>query len=134
MIRVTIPLEPVGQMRARHGRWGTHKAAKQRTREEQLIAYLVQNRPDKPLTGPLRLFVGAYMPIPKSYSKSKREQALRGELRPAKKPDLDNIIKHVKDCANGILWADDKQIVEYLPGTGKFYSDDPRWVIAVEEV
>lgn len=32
-------------------------------------------------------------------------------LHPAKKPDIDNLLKTVSDAANGVLWWDDAQIV-----------------------
>ena len=28
-------------------------------------------------------------------------------------------------------WTDDAMVVEYLPGTGKYYSDSPRWEIEI---
>jgi len=32
----------------------------------------------------------------------------------------------------GVFWQDDKQVVEYLPGTGKYYGDPARWEIEIE--
>ena len=54
--------------------------------------------------------------------------------RPTTKPDLDNLLKQFKDCAKGIFWEDDKQVVEYLPGTGKYYGSPARWEIVIEGV
>jgi hypothetical protein len=45
------------------------------------------------------------------------------------KPDLSNLIKFYEDCANGILFHDDKQIVELK--SKKKYSLNPRTVITV---
>lgn len=53
--------------------------------------------------------VDARFPIPKSWSKKKREQALRGEIKPGK-PDGDNIIKAVLDGLNGVAFSDDSRV------------------------
>ncbi|MDY0274779.1 MAG: RusA family crossover junction endodeoxyribonuclease [Desulfomicrobium sp.] len=135
MIKFTIPLEPVGQMRARHTARGgfsrTYKAPKQRMEEHKLLVFALQHRPREPLEGPLRLSVRAYMPIPKSYPRLKKSMARNQEIRPAKKPDVSNIAKHLEDCFNGIFWRDDAQVVELL--VSKHYSDDPRWEIEIRE-
>jgi len=136
-MKFIIPIIPVAQMRARVTVRGKHawayKTKKQEQREATLLAFLVQERPPAPLEGPLLLGVRAFLPIPKSMPKFKRALALSGELRPTTKPDLDNLIKHFKDCAKELLWRDDKQVVGYLEGTGKYYSDRPRWEIEVKE-
>lgn len=54
------------------------------------------------------------MPIPKSFSKKKREQALNNEIFPIVKPDCDNIAKNINDALNGIAYPDDKQIVSLI--------------------
>lgn len=132
-MKITIPIEPVGQMRARHSSAGgfsrTYKAPKQRSNENRLLAFAVQYRPQEPLTCPLEVIVDAYMPIPVSMPKKKAAQARAGELRPDKKPDASNILKHVEDVFNGIFWKDDKQIVSAT--CRKFYSDHPRWEIEI---
>lgn len=135
MIRFTIPLEPVGQMRARHASMGgfsrTYKHARQKMNEEKLLAFAVQHKPEVPMEGPLTLTVRAYMPIPKSFTKLKKVMARNGELSPAKKPDVSNILKHLEDCLNGIFWRDDAQIVGIT--VSKHYSDEPRWEIEIRE-
>ena len=65
----------------------------------------------------------AYFSIPKNFSKKKRQLASYGEIRPAKKPDCDNIAKIILDSLNGIAYEDDKQIIDLK--VAKFYSDDP---------
>ena len=135
-IQITIPIAPTGQMRARATVRGRHamvyKAGEQQSREAALAAYLAPFRPVERLSGPLLLGVRAYLPIPKSKPKKFREAALRGLIAPTIKPDLDNIIKNIKDVMTNLgFWLDDKLIVGYLPGTGKYYSDRPRWEIEV---
>lgn len=44
--------------------------------------------------------------------------------------DLDNLVKFYLDCGNGILWHDDRQIIEIF--TTKEYSNTPRTEISME--
>ena len=46
-----------------------------------------------------------------------------------KKPDLDNLIKALKDAAKGILWHDDSQVVQL--SARKIYGSTPMTVIDV---
>lgn len=135
---IAIPVEPTGQMRPRACIRGRHASAykddRQKIREAAIMAYIAQHKPAKMLTGPLEMRVAAYLPIPASKPKRWREGALRGEIRPTVKPDLDNCVKQIKDCLTQMgVWQDDKLVVEYMAGTGKFYSDRPRWEIEVRE-
>jgi len=139
-IELSIPIVPKAQKRARHrivktkdGRiFGTtYKDTGERTEEQKFMALLYEHKPDVLITGPIYLGVMAYLPIPKSKSKKWQLAALMGDIRPTSKPDLDNLIKFLKDCMTGIFWKDDAQIVEYLDGTGKYYSANPRWEITI---
>lgn len=130
VLKFTIPITPVGQMRARHSRRGTYKDPKQRQREEHLNLLIKRYRPPEPLKGPLLMGARVYLPIPKSKTKKWKEQARAGLIRPVVKPDLDNAMKHLKDCMEQMgFFGNDMQIVGYLPETGKYYSDNPRWEI-----
>jgi len=72
----------------------------------------------------LDMRVIAFYPIPKSAAKWQREMMLDGEVRPGKKPDLDNVLKVIADSLNEIAYHDDSQIVDCQ--IRKFYSEDPR--------
>ena len=133
---ITIPVEPTGQMRprafVRGGHAAMHKDKKQASRENALMAHIAQHMPAAQFSGPLLLGVRAYMPLPKSKPKKWLGEALAGQIRPTTKPDLDNLLKQVKDCLTQMgVWEDDKLVVGYLADTGKFYSDCPRWEIEV---
>ncbi|PZX07922.1 Holliday junction resolvase RusA-like endonuclease [Psychrobacillus insolitus] len=78
----------------------------------------------------IRLFVDIYRPIPKSMSKKNRAYAISGALRPTKKPDLDNLVKGIKDGLSKVIWHDDAQIVEMT--VRKFYSENPRAVVKID--
>lgn len=138
---IIIPIVPRGQMRARHAARRlkngkvfsqTYKSTEQDQAEQTLQAYLIAHQPPTPLGGQLMLGVRCFMPIPKSKPKKFQVEARAGVIRPISKPDLDNMIKHVKDCLSNMrFWIDDCQVVGYLPGTGKYYSESPRWEIEI---
>lgn len=77
--------------------------------------------------------VSAFFPVPKSYSKKKREDCLERRLRPDKKPDMDNILKVVLDALNEVAYEDDKQVVELIGRKYYTESDGYLWV-SVREV
>jgi Holliday junction resolvase RusA-like endonuclease len=70
------------------------------------------------------------MPPKKYHTGPKRKLIVSGELRPTKKPDLDNLIKGIKDGCNKIIWHDDSQIVDMT--MRKFYSEQPRAEVMIE--
>lgn len=70
--------------------------------------------------------VDAYFRIPKSYTKGKRLACQHNVNRPAKKPDIDNVLKAVMDALNGAAYVDDKQVVsvtcrKYYAAEGEGY-------------
>lgn len=75
--------------------------------------------------------IAAYYSIPKSASKKKRSQMLTNELRPTKKPDVDNVVKGVLDSLNQIAYHDDVQVVDCQ--LRKFYGENPRVVVVIKE-
>ncbi len=139
-MKFTLPIAPQPQMRARHGRTRTglsvtYKAPGQRQAEASLIGLLVPHRPETPLAGALSLTVTAYLPVPMSWSGRKIAQAETGVLKPAIKPDLDNLVKHLKDCLTAAgFWGDDKQVVDLV--AAKRYNDGrgARWEVEIQEL
>jgi Holliday junction resolvase RusA-like endonuclease len=82
------------------------------------------------LTGPLVISVTATIEVPASWSQAKRQRALMGLSYPTGKPDLDNYCKLVGDALNGIVWADDAQIVQ--ANIRKQYGSEPSTVLTVK--
>ena len=66
------------------------------------------------------VMIEAVFPIPKSWTRAKKAEAMAGKLPPGK-PDIDNILKVVLDGLNGIAYEDDKQVV--LTQCKKVYAD-----------
>ena len=137
-IEMTIPIIPKAQARTTAfynkatGRAGVFKKASQRAEEVALIALIEKYRPERPFEGALSLKVTAFRPIPPSWSKKKQEEARRLLIFPTGKPDLDNFVKHVKDCLTKLsFWRDDSQVVALT--ASKVYGDFPCWDISIEE-
>jgi Holliday junction resolvase RusA-like endonuclease len=130
-IIIELPGEPRGKGRPRFARRTGHAYTPQKTASYEAMlrneaALAMANRP--PLEGALRVRVLACFGVPQSWSAKKRTAAITGAIRPAKRPDIDNVVKMLDAC-NGVVWADDAQIVEGW--IEKFYSDRPRLRIEV---
>ena len=147
-MKFTIFIIPTAQERADSGayqvkdgvwRSRTYKSKSQRSKEETIKACLLEHKPCQPMRGQLLLGVRVYFAIPKSKpawfdgtNKEFQEFARAGFIRHQVKPDLDNAVKQIKDCLSQMrFWEDDKLVVGYLPGIGKYYSDNPRWEIEI---
>lgn len=81
---------------------------------------------------PLRTEIEVYIKMPQSFSKIKKQRAIAGEIRPLIKPDVDNCTKNIFDALNGIVYPDDKQIVEL--SVAKYYSDTDYVKVRIMEV
>ncbi len=77
----------------------------------------------EPFSVPLSLFVLIRVAPPASVSKKTRAAMLAGEIRPAKKPDLSNIVKAIEDGANVVAYTDDALIVRL--SAVKTYAEAP---------
>lgn len=93
------------------------------------VCYLNKYKGQK-LDGEIIAEIIAYFPIPKSFSKKKRSEAIEGKIRPTKKPDTDNIAKTILDSLNGIAFEDDKQVVALL--VKKLYGEEPKVVVSLK--
>jgi len=129
VIAFTIPGEPVAKGRARStplmrngrpviGKGGrpivTQYTPDRTARYENLVRLAAQQAMagQQPTEVAISLTVRAFLPIPQSWSLKKQRAAALGEIMPAKKPDLDNLLKAIKDGANGVTWRDDAQVVD----------------------
>ena len=135
-IELTVPGEPQGKLRAKAVRIGKHistytpdKTVKYETYIRELFA---TKYPEfVPLENALLLKFIAWVSIPKSTSKKKKILMQKGEIRPTKKPDIDNIFKVILDALQSLAFRNDSQFVAALPL--KYYSERPRLEIKIEE-
>lgn len=83
-----------------------------------------------PTSKPVRLSLEITLCVAPSWPRKRQAAALAGLERPLLKPDWDNTGKLVSDALNGILWVDDKQIVDGR--VVKWYGLDPEVILTVE--
>lgn len=130
MIKLTIPGRPIGKGRAKV--YGKHGVTPERTvLYENLIKMVFQESGQSKMNGFLHMEVKAYYPIPLGKSKKNRELMEKGVIRPAVKPDLDNVAKAIMDALNGLAYSDDKNIVELQ--LSKYYDNNERVEIVIED-
>lgn len=136
-MRFTVYGKPIGKGRPRwgNGRMYTPKDTteyEERVAEACLKAMKEADILQIPADRPVGVFVKAYYPIPKSWSKKKQGRAVMGIETPVVKADVDNVLKILLDGMNGTIFEDDKQVIwAYVH---KIYSLEPRVEISVEEV
>jgi len=133
-IYLVIPGKPIAKARPRFYRKGKHVGTYncQQTEEGRFLLQVTQQFTGEPIKGPVKLHLVFNMPIPKSYTKKKRCEIETGAMQHTKKPDLDNLLKFVKDCLNGVAWIDDSQV--YFESAIKIYGGVSSTEITIEEV
>ena len=137
MITLTILGMPQGKGRprfAKHGNFVNTYTPDKTVIYENLVRteYTRQFKPLRFADQSLRMEVTAFFPIPKSTSKKNAALMRENKLRPAKKPDADNILKIIADSLNGVAYKDDAQITDAT--VRRFYSDIPRVEVKISEV
>lgn len=125
-----VPGEPVGKGRPRFSHGKVYTPVKTRDYEAQM-RHIYLNEVNYLFEGYVKVKMTCYYGIAKSDSKKKKAQKLSGELRPSKKPDLDNCLKTL-DSLNGVAFKDDAFVVEMT--AVKYFSDNPRVVIEIEDL
>lgn len=126
MVSIVVRGHPVPKARARTVRTKTGQTVSYTPKktakwEDSIREQALACCPDKLMDGPLVLEATFYLLRPKSRPKRERW--------PDRRPDLDNLVKSVKDALNGIVWTDDARIVDMI--VRKRYGDPPRVEIAI---
>ena len=113
IVFVTIPGRPVPKGRPRLGKHGVYTPETTAEAEKVLQVCFKQACP-VPLEGSLELGVSFYFRRPDSWRKEQRTATDEDGAEPWRlgRPDLDNLLKLLKDAGNGILWKDDAQVVK----------------------
>jgi len=131
-MKIVIPGKPRGKGRPRfgNGRTYTDKATREyetlvATIAEQEMANIRATVTEKPVS----VYIIAHFAIPKSTPKKRIAEVLSNP--PKTKPDVDNIAKIVLDALNGIVFADDRQVVSCT--VEKVYSESPCVEVIVKE-
>lgn len=132
MLTITIPGELRGKGRPRFGNGRTYTPAHTQNAEAWVRSCAVAATCGAPLSGPISLRLEIGVAIPRSWPKKRRALALDGLMWPTGRPDLDNQLKLIGDALNGIVWADDAQIVR--AEVVRRYAEAPAAVLTVQEI
>lgn len=100
--------------------------------KKETQAIIKEKYTNAPLTCACYCRVIFYIQIPKSFSKKKREQALDSLILPTTQIDVDNCVKYLLDCLKGIVFEDDKLVVDLF--ASKRYAIHGHTVVRVKEV
>lgn len=127
---LVIPGEPIAKKRPRFAKRGNFVTVydSQKKESEVIQVYLRSKWHLEPFETPLEIEIVFYMPIPASWSKKRKEAALKAGVH-SSKSDLDNILKKYLDDMNGIVYSDDRLI--YKITAQKLYDLNPRTEIKI---
>jgi Holliday junction resolvase RusA-like endonuclease len=111
-VTIRIPGTPVPKGRSRSTKTGRHytPVATVKAEEKVRLVWELHHGNRTAYAGPVAIFVTAIFEPPQSWPKWKREAALAGEWPHTARPDLDNLIKLVKDGLNTRAFLDDSQV------------------------
>lgn len=109
-----VPVAKARPRFARRGKFVTTYSAQETEEGRMLWEIRVALGDRTPIEGPVCLLLTFGMPIPASASKKARTAMESGAFHHVKKPDLDNLVKFIKDVCNGLVWIDDCQVVEIV--------------------
>jgi Holliday junction resolvase RusA-like endonuclease len=136
---ITIALrgQPQGKGRARAfvrgGRVGHYTPEKTCSYEGLIRAAAMDELAGRlPFDEPVEFVLRAVFPVPASWSKRKQQMAMTGEIKPGKKPDLDNLGKVWSDALNGVAYREDALICRMT--LEKRYGPQPLVVVTVRPV
>lgn len=133
MITFILKGKPIPQHRPRACRRGKHihMYSDQEVIMEQYKNQIRSDFQQKPFSVPVEVSATFFFPIPKGTSKVRTTEMQANILKPMKRPDLDNLLKFILDCMNGIVYEDDSQVVSFGK-VQKRYGDEGISVIHIE--
>ncbi len=102
MISFTVHIKPKAWQRVARGNGFSFVPKETRAFKSAFAIAALPHKPLKPLDGPLEVSIGFQMESPKKPS------------NPYPRGDAENYSKSVCDSLNGIIWADDSQIIKLV--------------------
>ena len=121
---------------------GKHRAIVTQTNGDKqkpwasMIGTIAQMQNMPMMFGPVKLSLTFHMPrIKGHYRAGKNSEQLRPDapVWHIVKPDLDKLVRCVKDALTGVIWKDDSQVA-LMPEVKKIYADCPGVTITVSEI
>jgi len=133
LIHLSVPGEPQGKQRHKWSPRGTYSPKKTVNYETYIKELFAVKYPDfVPVEGALELELIALLTIPTSTSKKRKAMMESNEIRPTKRPDVDNLVKIVMDALETLAYKNDSQIVD--EATHKYFSIKPGLEIRIHEI
>lgn len=128
-MRIEIPERPIALKRHRHSGAGGFDSQKA---EKEWLYWTVYEQLPQPWVskGPLSVSFEFTFACPNTWSQ-KKKKAHEGQYR-LSTPDLSNLVKFAEDALNGLLWEDDRYIVEL--SAVKRYGPTDQTVIEVNAI
>jgi Holliday junction resolvase RusA-like endonuclease len=139
-LKIVVYGKPIGQARprffTRKGKNGKTFAGAFNPQESEAVKFGMSVRSQLPagfvpMDGPIAISARFVVPIPASATKKKRAAMADGTELPAKRPDLDNYLKFLKDSLSKVVWSDDSQVCRFYEPCEKVYGEIPRTEIEV---
>ena len=131
-----IPGKAQAKQRPRMGRSGIVYTPKETLVYENYVKMCYSDYANQfgwlPYENQVRAEIEVLVAIPKSDSKTKKKAKIEGMIRPAVKPDCDNLAKSILDSLNGLAYHDDKQVVEL--SIKKYYAENAEVRVRLTEV
>ncbi len=123
---------PQAQTRFRKTPLGIRVYDPSKLTKQQIQWQISPSAPKEPFRGSVAMDMTFFMPIPSHTSRVQRALMINGSVRPAKKPDFDNLAYIVTNAFKGIVYRDDGQVVDCA--IHKYYSETPKTVVKVWEI
>ena len=131
-----IPGKAQAKQRPRMGRSGIVYTPKETLIYENYVKMCYSDYANQfgwlPYENQVRAEIEVLVAVPKSDSKTKKKAKIEGMIRPAVKPDCDNLAKSILDSLNGLAYHDDKQVVEL--SIKKYYAENAEVRVRLTEV
>ncbi len=129
MITIIIPGPPLSWKAPLKGAHGFYSP---RHEVNKIIEAEARKHNGEILTCSVEVNITFYQAIPKATSKKKRALMFKGLIRPNSGGDRTNLAKNYEDRLQGIVYKNDKQIVQGF--INKWYDDEPRTIIDITPI
>ena len=129
-----VPGKIIGKGRPRLNTYSGSVYTPTRTKdyESLVMQYFLLKYPRyKPFEGRVQVEINALFEVPKSTKKADKELMLSNQIHPTRKPDIDNMVKIIRDAMNGIAFKDDIQITKL--NVEKTYSTQEKVQIKISQ-
>ena len=129
IMRMVFDIDPCPAARPRVSRWSTYYPKKYTQFRNEMKA-LTSEMDTTPCDKLISVDIEFNVRIPKSWTKKKKKEK-NGQYCD-NSSDIDNYLKAILDSLNGVLFVDDRQVVEVY--ARKRYSNRPNIIFAMTEI